>query len=130
MISVVFFLSIVLLRKQFNFSFKRVKFIGLAVFSSWMFLLSVNFIVDKTFFLSKSSHVFLTAHLNETGILKEILDDHCHKDNPYRMCALKDSLPTNLAAFIFNSNVLDHMGGMGCESKRIFSYYYAFFKHD
>ena len=51
--------------------------------------------------LSKSRHVFLMGALVENGIAKAYLDEYCAEKN-YKLCAYKDTLPTESWEFIWN----------------------------
>lgn len=70
----------------------------------------LNYIFERNFMLSRGSHVFLMAHLNDTGMLKEYLDEKC-PDAPERLCNYKDSLPADLAAFMWDGKTLESLGG-------------------
>lgn len=63
--------------------------------SAVVIMLFVNFMFTQRFFLSRNGHVFLTARLNELGILKPFLDEKCVGDQ-YILCPYKDSLPVDL----------------------------------
>lgn len=52
---------------------KRLLIVGGLVFSSWIILPVINYSVENKFILSKGSHVFLTAHLNDKGVLYPLL---------------------------------------------------------
>ncbi len=60
---------------------------------------------------SKYSSVFFVSRLDDSGLLKEILDDHCGEKN-FKMCQYKDSLPHNAVKFLWDANSpLQKMGG-------------------
>jgi len=94
-------------------AFSRILIISSIVIASWISLPIINYIVEKKITFSKGNHVFLMAHLNDTGILKKILDENC--SNPEfkdcKLCQYKDSLPTDLASFIWTSKILSQTGG-------------------
>jgi hypothetical protein len=83
------------------------------VFFSLFTLAFINRIVDKEYSISKGSHVFMMAHLNDAGILKPFLCEHC--DQPewqsHPLCPFKDSLPSDAAGFIWGSHLVDSCGG-------------------
>jgi hypothetical protein len=61
--------------------------------------------------LSKSSHVFLTGKLIETGLMKQFLDASC-ETQAYKLCAYKDSLPVHASDFLWNDkSPLHQLGG-------------------
>jgi hypothetical protein len=94
-------------------SFRRIFLISAFVFSGWFVLPLINYFVEKQFILSKGSHVFLMAHLDDTGILKKFLNEYCG-DEQYKDCKLcryKDSLPPDLASFIWSSGIVENTGG-------------------
>ena len=94
-------------------SFRRILTIAGFVLSSWLVLPSVNYIIERQFILSKGSHVFLMAHLNDTGILKKFLDENYNTPEfaDCKLCMYKDSLPGDLASFIWGGNILENTGG-------------------
>ena len=101
-------------KKYFHdISLRRLILVGALVFSSWLILPTINYMVEKSFILSKGSHVFLMGHLVDTGILEKFLKEKCgeseFKDNP--LCAYKDVLPTGLAEFIWSDSILEKTGG-------------------
>lgn len=64
---------------------------------------TVNYTIEKSFELSKGSHVFFVGKLLDSGVLKSFLDDKCI-DNNYALCACKDSLPKNSRDFLWSGN--------------------------
>ncbi|GAB4295299.1 MAG: hypothetical protein Kow0068_19960 [Marinilabiliales bacterium] len=56
-----------------HISYSRLIFVSIIVFSGWFILPGINYLAEKKFILSKSTHVFLMAHLNDTGILAKFL---------------------------------------------------------
>lgn len=94
-------------------SYKRILIIASIIFISWFIIPTINYSIDQKFTLSRGTHVFLMAHLNDTGILKKFLDEKC-PDSEFKDCKLceyKDSLPTDLASFIWSNNILKETGG-------------------
>ncbi len=114
--SIIYFLA---KRKTMQNAFlKRLIYCNVIVLMSWTTLSIINKVIDKEFSISKGSHVFLMAHLNDSGILQKFLCDHCHdenwNDNP--LCEYKDSLPNDAAGFIWSSGIIDSCGGWkNCE---------------
>ncbi len=94
-------------------SFKRTLTIAGIIFLSWFIIPTINYSIDKKFRISKGTHVFLMAHLNDTGILKKFLDEKCNDPEfiDCKLCKYKDSLPTDLASFIWSNNILKETGG-------------------
>ncbi|MFW5819801.1 MAG: hypothetical protein ACOCWA_00820, partial [Bacteroidota bacterium] len=92
---------------------KRIIVVSSIVFSSWFILPAINYGVEKNFIFSKGSHVFLMAHLNDTGILEKFLDENCSREafDGNKLCHYKDSLPTDLASFIWSGQILEKTGG-------------------
>ncbi len=72
--------------------------------------LLINFTLEKKVVYSKGSHVFLMAHLNDTGILKKYLEEYCIDKN-YSICDNKEDLPGRLSEFIFESDIIEKSGG-------------------
>lgn len=92
---------------------KRILYVGGIVCSGWLILPTINYVVEKQFILSKASHVFLMAHLNDTGILEKFLNENCSKPEfkECKLCHYKDSLPVDLASFIWSGKILENTGG-------------------
>lgn len=114
LILLVFLFKIFAKKSLYGIQARKLIFATIIVFSSWLVLPGINAIVENKFILSKGSHVMLMAHLNQTGILKEFLDEKCD-DNEYQDCILcnyKDSLPRDLASFIWSDKqILQKCGG-------------------
>ncbi len=93
---------------------RKLVFAAIIVFSSWLVLPGINAIIEKKFILAKGSHVMIMAHLNQTGILKKFLNENCNNDE-FKDCVLcnyKDSLPIDLASFIWSDKqILQKSGG-------------------
>ena len=94
-------------------SFKKISLVFMVIFISWFIIPGINYITEQKFILSKSSHVFLTAHLVDTGILEKFLTEHCNDKEfkDLKLCRYKDSLPTDLASFLWSGNTLKNTGG-------------------
>lgn len=82
------------------------------VLSGWLVLPLINYAVASEFVLSKGSHVFLMASLNDRGILKRYLDENCQKEKlrGSKLCEYKDELPKTIDGFIW-SDFLGKVGG-------------------
>jgi hypothetical protein len=98
---------------------KRIIVIIGLIISAWIFLPSINYLVEKKFILSKGSHAFLMAHLVDTGILEKFLNENCNSKeySDCKLCIYKDSLPKDLAAFLWESNGPFSKTGGWLESK-------------
>jgi hypothetical protein len=96
------------------FPMKRILIVIGLIISAWIILPTINYLTEKKFIVSTGSHVFLMAHLADTGILEKFLKENCDKEE-YRNCSIckyKDSIPTNLSDFMWESNgVLAKTGG-------------------
>lgn len=103
-----------ILRKYFVFlPFRRLLYVLGVVVLSWGLLPCMNYMVEKKFSLTKGSHVFMMAHLDDAGILKRILDDKCQSKSfsDCKICMYKDSLPDNSADFLWDGKFLEKNGG-------------------
>lgn len=106
---------------HFQLNNQKALFFILVVIASWVTLPGINASIGGKYELSKGSHVFLLAHLNEKGLLKEILDDYCGSPE-LEFCSLcedKDNLPINIDQFIWSGDFLERHGGWD-ESKSSF----------
>ncbi|KAB1064333.1 hypothetical protein [Salibacter halophilus] len=87
-------------------SLKNSVFLSLLVLSSWIILPFINYSISEEFVLSKGSHVFLLASLNEKGLVKPYLDKNC--DQPWfggnTLCDYKEELPTTIDGFIWSGD--------------------------
>lgn len=113
LIAAIAFLKLVIRKQLTDISCLRIFSVAAIVFSGWLILPTVNFMVEKKFILSKGSHVFLMAHLNDTGILKKFLDEHCTDEEfkDCKICEFKDSLPVDLASFMWSKqNIVKKTG--------------------
>ena len=97
----------------YDIPIKKIISVTIIVFFSWLILPGINYVVEKKFILSKGSHVFLMAHLNDTGILEKFLKENCSNNEfeDCKLCEYKDSLPNNLGSFIWSSNIIENTGG-------------------
>jgi len=92
---------------------KRWLFAPLLIILGWLILPTMNYMIDDEFKISKGSHVFFISHLNDTGLLKTILDNYCPTDefSDVKLCDYKDSLPHDAASFIWSTDILENTGG-------------------
>jgi hypothetical protein len=74
-----------------------------AVLFSWLALSSIHYSFGGGFKPSKASYMFFAAHLTDAGLMKKYLDANCEKTEfkSTRLCACKDSLPTDIANFLW-----------------------------
>ena len=118
MIGTVLLLVLVIFRFSRNKYFgaitlQRIGIISVLVLSSWIILPGVNYLIERKFIFSKGSHVFLMAHLVDTGILEKFLNENC-TDKEYKDCKLcqyKDVLPGDLSQFLWEDSILTKTGG-------------------
>jgi len=70
---------------------------------SWLSLSLIHYTFGGGFKVSKSSGIFFTAHLADCGLLEKYLKENCEKSEfkSCRLCLFKDSLPNNLADFLW-----------------------------
>ncbi len=69
----------------------------------WLVVPSLHFAVDQSFSINKSTHVFLTGRLIETGTLQRYLRNNCDEEN-FALCQYKDNLPNRAIDFIWDEN--------------------------
>ncbi len=62
----------------------------------------LNFSASETTKINKGSHVFLMGRMLDAGVLESFLNDRCQQED-YVLCGVKDSLPEDSRAFIWNS---------------------------
>lgn len=68
--------------------------------ANWFILCTLNYTKGFGFTLSSGSHVFVTAKLVETGIMKKYLDDSCGVKS-LKLCQYKDALPNTLSEYLW-----------------------------
>lgn len=100
-------------RRSAELTKKKIIGISALVVAAWLFVPSVNYMIDKKFVLSKGSHVFLMAHLNDTGILEKFLQENCSEPEyeNCKLCTFKDSLPQDLSGFLWKTDIIKRTGG-------------------
>lgn len=94
---------------------------ALAVSAGLGLLLTINFAQTRRLFVSQNGHVFLLAHLVESGLATRLLADECPRVH-YQLCAYQDGLghdgPWNTPdAFVWNHESPFHRIG-GWEGSR------------
>jgi len=97
----------------FSIKLKNLLFTLLVILAGWLTLPLINFLVEKKFVMSKAPHVFIMGHLDDTGILKKFLDENCSNDEykNCKLCQYKDSLPIDIASFVWGSDMVKNSGG-------------------
>jgi hypothetical protein len=92
------------MHKQFHP--KRLLVIIGLIISAWIILPSINYLIENKFIMSKGSHAFIMAHLVDTGLLEQFLNEKCSTNEfkDCKLCIYKDHLPTGLATFLWESN--------------------------
>ncbi len=104
------FLEKLLTKKQIfvieKLKFQRIFLIFALIIVSWFTLPTINYLTEKKFIVSKGSYAFFIAHLADTGILEKFLRENCEKTEykNCKLCQYKDSLPQDLAAFLWTPN--------------------------
>jgi hypothetical protein len=113
LIGFVVILKFAVKRKFNDIALKNLLAVSIIIFSSWFVLAGINYKVEKKFILSKASHVFIMAHLDDTGILEKYLKENCSKIEykDCKICQYKDSLTGDLGAFIWSGKILEKTGG-------------------
>jgi hypothetical protein len=92
----------------------RITLVLSLIISAWLIVPSINYMIERNFAISKGSHAFLMAHLADTGVLEKFLKENCEDDDykECKLCHFKDSLPHDLATFLWESNgVFSKTGG-------------------
>jgi hypothetical protein len=110
------FLSVVLLVRGIRF-FRLREIIRLQSILM-LFVLTLLALSTMLSAIAKSRHIFFMGAMNEHGILKVFLDDHCDSVN-YQLCEYKDSLPKRAFEFVWDTDgPVNKMGGWkACEEE-------------
>jgi hypothetical protein len=97
------------------FPLKRVLLVLSLSVISLLTCLTINYSHEQGggFRMSRSGHVFMMAHLVQTGILEEFLNKNCNKPEfkDCKMCLYKDSLGHSLDEFLWQGQALSKTGG-------------------
>ena len=92
-----------ILRKKQKQSSKRIiQLLGLIVLP-WVLLPIINYSFQKEFFINKSSNIFFTGRLIETGLLNEYFSAY-PEASQYSLFAYKDNLPEKTWQFAWNGD--------------------------
>jgi len=96
------FLTILFHKRIENF---KIQVIQLSVIFAipWLLIPSVNYIFDREFYLNKSSNIFFTARLLETGILKDYFESDSEAEK-FSLYKAKDRLPEKAWQFLWNED--------------------------
>jgi hypothetical protein len=84
-------------------------------------ILSSNFALAGSVFISRSGSVFVFARLMQDGIVKKLMDDTC-PGSGYKLCAVKNQLKTNANAWLWGPSAFHKEGGFAgsqAEDQRI-----------
>jgi hypothetical protein len=113
LIAIAILLRLILKNSLRHISLRRLYLIGVLILVSWTIIPSVNYWLERQFILSKGSHIFLMAHLNDTGILQKFLNENCSSPEfqHLKLCSYKDSLPPDLASFMWTDDIIQKTGG-------------------
>lgn len=113
LIAVILIIKVIMKERFRAISFRKILLTGAIILSGWLILPTINYLTEKEFVISKGSHVFLMAHLVDTGILEKFLKENCDNEEyaDCKLCQYKDSLPVDLATFIWTGNILENTGG-------------------
>lgn len=76
---------------------------ALICFSGWLIVPGLHWIVGGQFSATKSTHVFMTGRLIETGTLQRYLRKSCPSEE-IPLCAYSDQLPNTAIEFIWNGD--------------------------
>jgi hypothetical protein len=99
---------LILRKKRQNYpgiKLPRLAIVAILIACSWILLPTINYIIEKQFIVSKGSHVFIMAHMVDTGLLKPFLKEKCNTDEykDCKLCFYKDSIPNDLYAFLWDT---------------------------
>ncbi len=119
LIIVILIIKLIMKERLMEISFRKILLTGTIILSGWLILPTINYLTDKEFAISKGSHVFLMAHLADTGILEKFLKENCNNEeySDCKLCQYKDNLPKDLSEFIWVSNILENTGGWAGSKK-------------
>jgi hypothetical protein len=93
---------LVLQKKIKYFRTIMIQFSGLLILP-WMFLLFINHEYQKEYFINKSSNVFFTGRLIETGILEQYFEQY-PESSQYSLFTHKGHLPQKSWQFAWNAD--------------------------
>ena len=102
---ILFFISIYALwNRESGIQRKRIVMGWAIAFIGLFSIPSIHYIVGKEFVMSKGSHLFIMAHLVESGVVDLFLADNCDKKD-YWLCEYQGKIPTELIWDLENSPV-------------------------
>ena len=81
-----------------------IKRCAIAIVTALVLILAGNFVLTKTFFISKSGASFVVARLMQDGIAQRLMNDTCPPagNMPWRLCAYKDRIPKSADAWLWD----------------------------
>jgi hypothetical protein len=102
-LGVVFFAGIWLLfRMPFRQAAKRMLEMGMPILVATLFLMSNQAANGHGFRLSRTSNLFLAAHLAESELLKPFLEEECPRQH-FALCEWGDKIPRNVDEMLWHS---------------------------
>ena len=109
-LAIIFILIIVITHKREGIS-KTITFqlIGLLILP-WLLLPTINYAFQKEFFFNRSSSIFITGRLIETGLLKKYLTEYTEAAK-YDLYEYRDHLPEKIWQFVWNEDSPLYAGG-------------------
>lgn len=78
----------------------------------WLLVPTLNYSIEKEWYVSKSGSIFLIGKMIQTGVVKDYLEEECPNNN-YELCRFKDSLPQYSYEFYWNANSPLYYGNCG-----------------
>lgn len=87
---------------------------------------TLHYLNGGGFVRDKASHVFLVGRLNQMGLLKPFLDEHCGSTGDWNLCAFKDSLPDD---FLWSGNSPVYRTGGWAANKAEYNRFLGAFFH-
>lgn len=86
-----------------------IQLIGLLLLP-WLLLPIINYSYQKEFFFNKSSNIFFTGRLIESGLLKKYLSEY-PEATKYDLYVYRDQLPDKIWQFVWNEDSPLYAGG-------------------
>lgn len=81
--------------KKQRFQWRRLATVYGLLTLAYFTIPTLHYVHGGGFIRDKAAHVFLVGRLNQMGLLKPFLDEHCGKTGDWNLCIYKDSLPDN-----------------------------------
>jgi hypothetical protein len=91
------------LMKKEIVSLKRAMMLTILMGLNFVWVLGINYGFERKVFVSQGGTMFFSAKLCDDGLLKKYLDQHCAEEQ-FRICEFKDSMPDDLAIFLWSPN--------------------------